>query len=61
MTKEIMIAALNTAFAEHMVKLFSVLATSESIATAAPRFAKGLSNACDAYDEALAAIDAEAP
>jgi hypothetical protein len=54
-----MISALDDAFAEQMKTLFTVLAGSGDVAKAAPRFAKGLAQTCDAYDKAADAIAAQ--
>jgi hypothetical protein len=58
--KKQMMAALDDAFAEQMKTLFGVLAGSTDVAKAAPRFAKGLAQACDAYDKASDAIAEQA-
>ena len=50
------IEALDGAFAEHVKTLFAVLATSPDIAQAQQRFAKGLKQACDAHENAVATI-----
>jgi hypothetical protein len=55
-----MMGALDDAFAEQMKTLFVVLAGSTDVDKAAPRFAKGLAQACDAYDKAAEAIKAQA-
>jgi len=58
-----MMAALDNAFAEQMKTLFSVFAGSPSpeAAKAEPRFARGLAQACEAYEKAAAAIAALTP
>jgi hypothetical protein len=54
--KKQMMGALDDAFTEQMKKLFEVLAGSTDVDKAAPRFAKGLAQACEAYDKAADAI-----
>lgn len=54
-----MMSALDDALAEQMKTLFTVLAGSGDVTKAAPRFAKGLAQACDAYDKAADAIVAQ--
>jgi hypothetical protein len=56
-----MMGALDAAFAEHMKTLFEVLANNADVNQAEPRFAKGLKQACDAHEKAVAAIAALTP
>jgi hypothetical protein len=56
-----MMGALDDAFAEHMKTLFEVFANSADVNQAEPRFAKGLKQACDAHEKAVAAIAALTP
>ena len=58
--REKMMEAIDNAFAEHVKTLFAVLATTAD-AEAAQRFARGLKQACDAHDKAVAAIAILAP
>jgi len=53
--------ALDDAFSEQMKTLFGVFAGSADVGKAEPRFAKGLTQACEAYEKAAAAIAALAP
>jgi hypothetical protein len=58
MSKKRMIAALDGAFDEHMKRLFHALATSQvTDFTPTSNFARGLAQACDAYDRAVAGIN----
>jgi hypothetical protein len=56
-----MMEALDAAFAEHVKTLFAILAGSADVAQAEPRFAKGLKQACDAHEKAVAAIATLSP
>jgi hypothetical protein len=56
-----MMEALDAAFAEHIKTLFAIFAGSPDVAQAQPHFAKGLKQACDAHEKAVAAIAALTP
>jgi hypothetical protein len=51
-----MMGALDDAFADHMRTLFAVFAGSADVTQAELHFAKGLKQACDAHEKAVAAI-----